>query len=640
MALVELKRGFFVVRKGGRSVVDLGARWPNGATFAPDRTKAALVFGRDAAPTFHATTFEDAAVRGLRAVEEGKELACYVGKCVGKYGASNLYERVLVATTRDAAKADALKAWDPFASRAELVRAKQLAGAPDGTRIKQVGGALVTKGAKIAGWLSKYEVDRDREIVEPDAFNASIPDFMKNPIMLFNHDDDFPIGKFFSVAPRSNEGVWCEGSVADQWARDLVEQGVLQSFSARFRVAPDGIEFEEVDEENDPVEAAPAEPDDCMPEELYYGAGPSLAVATKRIYLLGRITKAALLEGSVVSIPCNRSTQFTVQKKLRPKGGAGEWRTKALAFHVAAPEQLAEGVVEYRRTPVADHAKTVAFDRDATRALLGREGVALAGALLHEDAADTLAHHGVQGEALVLDAPALRAATARLLGSAELGKAIDARARRDAYDHLAAHYADLGEAPPAYADEVAPQAVGAALAKHLGEVSILKQQLDRAQAQAWLAARGLDGCGFEVAANGAGTTIKLARALAGPHATCAIDADTCGVVYYAAEDPSMTTRAKGDGAAAGGAATQTDPAASGGTAAAAAPPPAKPAGDPAPVAGANGAEDASQEEVAFSAEDLVTARNIVERAQAGEQVTPEEVAAARSVIERATATLS
>lgn len=127
----------------------------------------------------------------------------------------------------------------------------------------------------IRGWAStKYE-DRDREIIEPEAIRQSLEIFKMNPVVLRDHDMRRPVGKM--VYGDVNEtGFWIEAEIAtgtkdadETWA--LIEQDVLRAISIGF-----------IAKEYDAKER--------------------------------KIKQLELLEFSVVSIPSNRQSLFSIAK--------------------------------------------------------------------------------------------------------------------------------------------------------------------------------------------------------------------------------------------------------------------------------------------------------------------------------------
>jgi len=121
-------------------------------------------------------------------------------------------------------------------------------------------------------------VDRGQEHIP--AGEWKIEEWKKNPIIFFNHDRDMPIGK--GVAAKvTDEGLWIKAQISNsdvpeiKKARDLIKEGILQTFSV-------GIDVEN--------------------EEL---------AEDKSITLKG----VSLLETSVVSIPMNQESFFSISQK-------------------------------------------------------------------------------------------------------------------------------------------------------------------------------------------------------------------------------------------------------------------------------------------------------------------------------------
>lgn len=56
----------------------------------------------------------------------------------------------------------------------------------------------------ITGFGSTGDLDRYNDKVLPTAFEDSLPTFMKNPVMLLQHDDNKVIGKFTSTEIKGN----------------------------------------------------------------------------------------------------------------------------------------------------------------------------------------------------------------------------------------------------------------------------------------------------------------------------------------------------------------------------------------------------------------------------------------------------
>lgn len=87
-------------------------------------------------------------------------------------------------------------------------------------------------GITIRGLASTRNIDRYGDSVEPTAFAKSIETFMKNPIMLLQHNQNKPIGKFHSAEVVA-DGLEVVGEILHN-TDNVVEQvksGTMQAFS-------------------------------------------------------------------------------------------------------------------------------------------------------------------------------------------------------------------------------------------------------------------------------------------------------------------------------------------------------------------------------------------------------------------------
>lgn len=144
-----------------------------------------------------------------------------------------------------------------------------------------------SKSVIIEGFANKAVVDRGNDYIPPEAWK--IEEFQKNPIMFFNHDRNVPIGRALEVKV-TTEGLKIKAKISKSKAapmpyiRDMIREQVLRTFSVGF----------------DPMGS----------EE-------------KREDGVNVIKQANLLEVSVVSIPMNQESDFSLAK-----GMAKGWRTK------------------------------------------------------------------------------------------------------------------------------------------------------------------------------------------------------------------------------------------------------------------------------------------------------------------------
>jgi HK97 family phage prohead protease len=132
----------------------------------------------------------------------------------------------------------------------------------------------------IRGMASTNDFDRAGDTISPDAWaKGGLRNFENNPIILFNHDYNKPIGRATGLKVTPN-GLELEAKIsksAPESVCDLVKDGVLGAFSVGFRVK-DADYLEETDGY--------------------------------------KIKDAELFEVSVVSVPCNQAATFSLAKSF------------------------------------------------------------------------------------------------------------------------------------------------------------------------------------------------------------------------------------------------------------------------------------------------------------------------------------
>lgn len=152
----------------------------------------------------------------------------------------------------------------------------------------------------ISGFGSTGDLDRYNDKVLPTAFSDSLPTFMKNPVMLLQHDDNKVIGKFTSTEIKGN-GLQVTGDVMYDidGCMKKIEDGVLGAFSIGF--ITQAYQYEDADGhilyKSDEGLMAGYSWEDLDEEK------------TVRV-----ITKLDLVEISVVSTPANPYALFQVAK--------------------------------------------------------------------------------------------------------------------------------------------------------------------------------------------------------------------------------------------------------------------------------------------------------------------------------------
>jgi HK97 family phage prohead protease/HK97 family phage major capsid protein len=145
---------------------------------------------------------------------------------------------------------------------------------------------------KITGYASTKDTDRVGDVIPPDAWSkGGLDNFKKNPIILFNHKYDQPIGRATEIEI-DDKGLRLSAVISKKVPQyDLIKDGILSTFSVGFLVKD-----ADYDKEKD-----------------------------------GFIIKdAELLETSVVSVPCNQDATFSLAKSFDNKDEFKEFLQKEL----------------------------------------------------------------------------------------------------------------------------------------------------------------------------------------------------------------------------------------------------------------------------------------------------------------------
>lgn len=128
----------------------------------------------------------------------------------------------------------------------------------------------------IEGYANCTSVDRAGDIIPMTAWTKALDNYLKNPIILAYHDCDDPIGRMVDHKV-DEKGLWVKAriSAAAEEVFNLVKDGVLTAFSVGFRI-----------------------------KDAVYDAVTDLFI----------IKDLELLEISVVAIPCNQDSVFSLSK--------------------------------------------------------------------------------------------------------------------------------------------------------------------------------------------------------------------------------------------------------------------------------------------------------------------------------------
>ena len=146
--------------------------------------------------------------------------------------------------------------------------------------IKDMTDVLPTAGDKIdsiyiEGYASTNEIDRSGDVIPSAVWEAGLKNYLKNPIILSQHDYDDPVGRMVEHKIDS-KGLWVKARIsAAAEIFNLVKDGVLTAFSVGFRIM-----------------------------DAEYNA-------VAEVFM---IKELELVEISIVSVPCNQNTVFSLAK--------------------------------------------------------------------------------------------------------------------------------------------------------------------------------------------------------------------------------------------------------------------------------------------------------------------------------------
>lgn len=127
----------------------------------------------------------------------------------------------------------------------------------------------------IEGYASTTDIDRSGDVVPSSVWEKGIQNYLKNPIILSQHDYDDPVGRMTDYRVDS-KGLWIKARVsAAAEIFSLVKDKVLTAFSVGFRIM-----------------------------DAEYNAAAEVFM----------IKELELVEISIVSVPCNQNTVFNLSK--------------------------------------------------------------------------------------------------------------------------------------------------------------------------------------------------------------------------------------------------------------------------------------------------------------------------------------
>lgn len=183
-------------------------------------------------------------------------------------------------------------------------------------------GASAEKPFKIAGYANTSTKDRTGDIVLPEAWAKGIENYRKNPVLLYQHDHSKPIGKSETVRV-DKKGIFIEGSVSEaaeklHGVKTLIKDGALKSFSVGFRV-----------------------------KDADYDRNSDTFI----------IKDVELLEISVVSVPANQESLFSIKKSFEDTESYEDFKKQYVKEEEKA--EMTEEVTEKQEVPTTLEAAIV-----------------------------------------------------------------------------------------------------------------------------------------------------------------------------------------------------------------------------------------------------------------------------------------
>ena len=164
----------------------------------------------------------------------------------------------------------------------------------------------------IKGYASTNDTDRAGDVIDKEAWEkGGLENFGNNPIILFNHDYNRPIGRATGLET-DDRGLKLTANISKSAGdvTNLVKEGILRAFSVGFRVK-DADYIEETD-----------------------GL---------------KISDAELFEISVVSVPANQAATFSVAKSFDTQSEYDEWKKQFVKITETEESQDADESLSSRK---------------------------------------------------------------------------------------------------------------------------------------------------------------------------------------------------------------------------------------------------------------------------------------------------
>ena len=160
----------------------------------------------------------------------------------------------------------------------------------------------------IEGYAARFHnIDAYNDIIAPNAFAETLPEFMRSGLVLWQHSRLMPIGKPVA-AKETDQGLYIRAAVSDtaqgRDAMTLMRDGVVRKLSIGFRTL--GREW---------LETA----DDVAAHWRSVGYSPTPEDEARAVHGARLLTRVRLYEFSPVSIPANPACDIVAVKSARDR---------------------------------------------------------------------------------------------------------------------------------------------------------------------------------------------------------------------------------------------------------------------------------------------------------------------------------
>lgn len=184
---------------------------------------------------------------------------------------------------------------------------------------------MIPEGATyIEGIVSNGKLNRNGYKIKPEAFMASVNEFMRNPVVLYQHDPERVIGQALGVE-LENGNIKVQAYVYDDLTDGRIARNLVKGLSTGHITK--GVEFEN------------EETGEVISEEEFKKFSWEEQMSDKWTLV---VTELEWVEFSVVSIPSNRDTYITKKNTIEAYIKNGKISADILANSVNADEEKQE----------------------------------------------------------------------------------------------------------------------------------------------------------------------------------------------------------------------------------------------------------------------------------------------------------